>query len=279
MERVREERLIAGQEQRMACRPRVHGAQRYVRMAVFLLAFACTATGVDALSGSPANRNQACVRASLQGDVFEGKSWSAALGEGWILQLLPISDAAYASGHRYSGWDLAVNRADAQAYPDGLLLATVPYGSLNAREIGTTYGMRAQDAIAWEPRHFRFLTSAADLTRARGLYARVMPRREVGDSERNEASTQLLGLLRAAQQGSGQLRVDDARLIAGTADPPAFAQAWTQHLEAVRHTYEQSGVGSSQGELRWMRFSIALWLPQGWRVPAPWHAVRAKCAE
>lgn len=230
---------------------------------------------------------QDCVHVSLQGEVVEGKSWSASLGEGWVLQVIPVSSPvlvsvsgnAISDGKVFRGWDLAVNRVGAEAYPDALLLATPPYGSLNAREIATTFGMRVQDAIAWEPRHFRFLTTQEDLTRARELYAQVMPIGQRSDAERNEASAQLLGLLRSARQGSGQLHVEDAHIVPGIADPPLFAQAWTQHLHDVPHSNEQNAVASARGQLRWMRFAIDLWLPGSWKMPSQLRGLRARCAE
>ena len=68
---------------------------------------------------------------------------------------VPALDAAY------SGWDMVVDRIPPAGFPDALYLATPPYNSINQREIGTTYGLRAQDAIGWNPRSFRFLTDPA----------------------------------------------------------------------------------------------------------------------
>lgn len=84
-----------------------------------------------------------CHRLDLQGEVRAAQEWRTAIGQGWVLQLLPI-----ASPHNeYSGWDLVVDQDPPAGYPDALLLATLPYNSINEREIGTTFGLRAQDAI------------------------------------------------------------------------------------------------------------------------------------
>lgn len=239
--------------------------------------FLSSARGL-AQSGRPEKPDQGCIRISLAGEVFQGKAWSASIGEGWTLRLIPVSGIA-PDGTAYSGWDLAANRADSAGYPDALLLATPPYGSLNSREIATTYGMRAQDAIAWEPRRFRFLTAQPDVLRARALYERLMSTREKSSSDRSEASEQLLVLLRSAQQGSGQLRIEDAHIVPGIADPPPFAQGWAQHLQLVPHRDEQSVAPTPRGQLRWMRFSVDLWLPRRWIAPQGLHGVPAKCAE
>jgi len=103
-----------------------------------------------------------CRKVELTGEVSAGQEWSAAVGEGWIFRVVPIA----ASGKGYTGWDLVMDRAGGDravggGYPDALLLATPPYGSLNEREIGTTFGMRAQDSIAWTPRRFRFFDVSA----------------------------------------------------------------------------------------------------------------------
>ena len=51
-----------------------------------------------------------------------------------------------------------------------LLLATPPYESISQREVGTTFGIRAQDAIGWNPRSFRFFTNPALFRKAQKLY-------------------------------------------------------------------------------------------------------------
>ena len=126
--------------------------------AVFSMAPAQSSTG-------PAGnhpRQVTCSKVELQGEVNRGQEWRAAIGQGWAFRVLPVA------GTEYSGWDLAIDRDG--IYPDALLLATPPYGSLNQREIATTFGLRAQDAIAWQPRKFHFLTSEKGLTQARELY-------------------------------------------------------------------------------------------------------------
>jgi len=109
------------------------------------------------------------------------------IGKGWVFRVLPIAP----SGKGYTGWDLVVDRADAKdaGYPDALLLATPPYGSLNEREIGTTFGLRAQDAIAWGPRRFHFFTDLKDLRRGRELYRAVMTQSPAGITQNQTYST------------------------------------------------------------------------------------------
>ena len=82
----------------------------------------------------------------------------------------PLIDRDHAFQAAYSGWDLVVDREPAAGFPDALLLATLPYNSINEREIGTTFGLRAQDAIGWNPRSFRFIVTPSDFREAQQLF-------------------------------------------------------------------------------------------------------------
>jgi hypothetical protein len=174
-----------------------------------------------------------------------------------------------------------MDRERGGGYPDGLLLATPPYGSLNEREIGTTYGMRAQDAIAWGPRRFHFLTSVDRWKRARELYATVMAGR--GGVSGEAATRELLAMV-SGDVGSGEFEVMDARLRAGLGDPPVFARQWAANLGRVPHELEQKdgrmgGVSGPLGELKWVHFRVTLMVPGSWELPAGLGAKAAKCAE
>ena len=194
-----------------------------------------------------------------------------------------------ADGRTYSGWDLVVDREKGGGYPDALLLGTPPYGSLNEREIGTTFGMRAQDAIAWEPRRFHFLTSLKDWTRARELFPEIMGgvRTQQTSADlfvRNQAANELLQIV-GRNSGprpiaSGELSVLDARLKSGVSDPPFFALQWAAHLGQVPHKLEQAdAVPSLRGELLWFRFAVTLWLPDAWKTPRGFPSEAASCAQ
>jgi len=215
---------------------------------------------------------RACQRVELQGEVIEGHEWKVALGQGWTFRVLPIAG--------YSGWDLAVDRDPPAGYPDALLLATLPYDSINEREIGTTFGLRAQDAVGWNPRSFRFLTDTKDFREASLLYLHLFraPKNSTAGGEK-AALARLLEVEKRAS--SGQLRILDARLVPGTRDPQPFAQAWALafarsqfHIEPVAE-----GQASAEGKLVWMRFVVTLWLPSGWNFPAAIKPVRAPCPE
>ena len=133
-------------------------------------AWAAIACAVS-LAATPgyAGAAQSCQRLVLDGDVNAGQEWSASIGQGWKFRLVPIP--ALDAG--YSGWDLVVDRNPPAGFPDALYLATPPYNSINEREIGTTFGLRAQDAIGWNPRSFRFLTDPAAFRKRSTIISRI----------------------------------------------------------------------------------------------------------
>src|ERR1700749_87448 len=164
-----------------------------------------------------------CTKISIAGEVASGKEWSAPMGRGWILRLLPVQP-----GDKYTGWDIVVDQSRPAGFPDAVFLATPPYGSLNEREIATTFGLRAQDAIGWNPRTFRFLTDSATFRAARQVYSSSHTAADPKSSGR------LPELIRSSSQG--ELRVLDAGVAPGIADPAPYAQNWA--LNALRPPHQ-----------------------------------------
>ncbi len=228
----------------------------------------------------PGRSSTACARITIEGEVAAGQEWSSPIGQGWVFRIVPIQPAA-----KYSGWDLIVDRSNPDrsgpaGFPDAIYLATPPYGSLSEREIGTTYGLRAQDAIGWNPRSFRFLTDPAAFRAAQQAF-HAMPKQppplHPGQSGPDEATARLLDLIAPASQG--EFRILDARLIPGIGDPAPYAQNWA--LAASRTPHQEvpppSGTASQRGSLLWMRFSITLTPPAGWPHPTGWSAKPVPC--
>ncbi len=207
----------------------------------------------------------ACRLVTFDGQLASGSSWKTAIGQGWELRLVPIAG-------NYSGWDMVAAPAGDLAYPDALLLATPPWGSLTEREIGTTFGLRAQDAIAWMPRRFHFLTSPDQLARAR----KAFPAAVSGGPAAASASNALLTELKHA--ASGDFTITGAKIVAGIADPPTFAQQWASHLGRV--PYQQLPAGANptpRGEIRSIEFRVRLWLPATWQLPKGLNAEKSTC--
>ncbi len=251
------------------------GACRFVAMGVLIVA--AVRAGAGPLQAS------ACQKVVLAGEVSAGQEWRSALGGGWVFRVLPIKPGQPG----YSGWDLVMDREQGAGFPDALLLATPPFNSINEREVGTTFGLRAQDAIGWNPRSFRFISNAAAfremqklyLSLSRGGQLKLAAGNASGGNIQAQATRRLMELER--QSSAGEFHIVDARLAPGIGDAAAYAQNWAQALPKTLHQFEPGASGKStpRGELHWIRFSVTLWLPGTWKAPADLHAVRTACSE
>ncbi len=237
-----------------------------------------------AVRPSGAAGTRACQQVTLAGEVTAGQEWKAAFGQGWVFRVLPIQPGQNAGRTGYSGWDLVVDREPPAGFPDSLLVATPPYNSINEREVGTSFGLRAQDAICWNPRRFRFLTDPAALRESQQLYQVLGPAKFGIESP---VVSERIGMamqrqLKINQKSSaGQFRILDARLAPGNSDAASFAENWALAFKRTPHTLE-SATGPSAtplGELHWIRFSVTLWLPAAWKAPRELHSVRSPCLE
>jgi hypothetical protein len=252
-------------------------------LSLILVSRANAATGPKTTGrGAELHHERSCRQVRFTGEVARGQEWKAGLGQGWVFRLVPIGKGSSLASGTGSGWDLTVSPERDENYPDALLLATPPYESLNEREIGTTFGLRAQDAIAWEPRHFHFLIAKKDLNRARTLFHAVNVAPVAGKGipgVQPDAAAELLKMIAdPARAASGKLAITDAQLVAGVADPPPFARQWATRLSLVPHTLK-SGSPTPQGELYQIRFTVTLWLPEEWRTPKEVGSERANCPE
>lgn len=235
---------------------------------LFLWLFAVAASLAQMAASHPAS----CKKVFLSGEVNAGQQWRASFGQGWVFRVLPIQPGQ--SG--YSGWDLVVDREQPAGFPDALLLATPPYDSINEREVGTTFGLRAQDAIGWNPRAIRFLATPEALSEGQRLYGKL--NRPAGGVD-SGATQRLMALQR--QSAAGEFRILDARLAPGNSDAAPYAENWALASPRTPHTAEAllNAKSAKLGELHWMRFSIALWLPARWKIPPELQAVPSECAE
>jgi hypothetical protein len=237
-------------------------------------------------SGFGAAPQGQCSRVVLEGQVDAGHTWSKPFGHGWVFRLLPIK----AGEHGYSGWDLAVDRSGGIGFPDALLLATPPYDSINQREVGTTFGIRAQDAIGWNPRSFHFLTNPSELRKAQKLYFILRGKpdtnkrdreltRQVDETKRAEeqraVSKSLMDI--ATHASTGQFRIVDASLTPGTANALPYAQNWALQQRNTPHTITTTTSPTPYGKLDAIRFEITLWLPAGWKAPKTLQSAPAPC--
>jgi len=237
------------------------------------------------LVGFPAHQaaaapSPACTKIVLTGQADASHPWSQPFGQGWSFRVLPIQ----AGKAGYTGWDLVVDRDPPAGFPDALLVATPPYYSISEREVATTFGLRAQDAIGWNPRSFHFLTDPEALREGQKQFRALGPTKiwteKPEPSGREQAAEQrLLEINR--KSSPGQFRILNARLTPGIADAAPFAQRWALQSSRTPHTIAPSATGQATalGELEWIRFSITLWLPKNWPVPKSVQSTLAPCAQ
>lgn len=240
----------------------------------------CVATIAPVKSAAAARHPARCRKILLTGEVNAGQEWKAAFGEGWMFRVVPIQPGK----EGYSGWDLVVDREQSAGYPDALLVATPPYYSISEREVGTTFGLRAQDAIGWNPRSFHFLTDPDALREGQKQFrslggTKIWTEAPVASSREHEAEQRLLEINRSAS--AGQLRILNARFTPGIADAAPFARRWALESAKTPHTVAPAAGAKATplGELDWMRFSVTLWLAAGWKAPGGLGAPLAACSE
>ena len=227
------------------------------------------------------SRAATCARIVLTGQAAAGQQWAQPIGQGWVFRVLPIQPARQSG---YTGWDLVVDRDPPAGYPDALLVATPPYYSISEREVATTFGLRAQDAIGWNPRSFRFLTDPDALRESQKQFralggTKIWSEKPQTGSRQQAAEQRLLEINR--RSSPGQFRILDAKITPGIADAAPFAQRWALQSLRTPHTIAPSSLGYATplGELDWMRFSITLWLPANWRAPQALHSTPAPCSQ
>jgi hypothetical protein len=247
-------------------------AGRTVLWAVVLIAL----TASQAFAAPPSS----CTKIVLTGEVSSGQEWKADFGEGWVFRVMPIQTG----NEGYTGWDLVVDRTEGAGHPDALLVATPPYYSISEREVGTTFGLRAQDAIGWSPRSFHFLTDPDAFRESQKQFralgsAKIWTEAPHPSSQHQLAEQRLLEINRRAS--GGQLRILNAKLTPGIADAAPFAQRWALQSARTPHTIAPSTSArpTPLGELDWMRFSITLWLPKNWHAPQGVHSSPSPCSQ
>ena len=190
----------------------------------------------------------ACRRAVFEGTVNAGQGFEKVFASGLKFYLEPLR----------SGWIVRVLAANTPREPHDLAeLATPPYRSVNPLLISTDWSFRAQDALGWNPRRFRYAASRADFVRLESLYGRVIAN-DMG------AMTQA-GKVVAAQP-EGMLTVLDSRMVPGIADQAGTAATVASHFATTPHSVDQSMQPTPLGVIEAFRFRVELDLAPGVRV-------------
>jgi hypothetical protein len=194
----------------------------------------------------------ACSRAVIEGEVSAGQGFEWRLGNGLEVWLQPIA----------SGWIVRVIPATGpRVTHDYAELATPPYQSVSPLSVSTDFSFRAQDAVAWNPRHFRFAADASEFARLSAAYEALRKT----PTPTGTASTELAVIVARAPEG--ELQIVDAKLVPGTANQAGTAAMVASHFAETPHTIEQptDGKPSPLGRVTWMRFRLRMDLPAGFR--------------
>lgn len=192
-----------------------------------------------------------CRQATLEGELHAGQSWSHPLGNGLRLYFQPIA----------SGWITRVlpvsGPLPAHDYAE---LATPPYQSVTPLSLSTDFSFRAQDAVGWNPRRFRFASSAASFARLQSAYQAL---EHAGRRPSPAIQSQLAAEIGKAPEA--QLLILDAQLTPGTADQWTAAAMVASHFLTTAHTLvpPPDGRATALGKLLSLRFRFTFRLPDG----------------
>jgi len=188
-----------------------------------------------------------CRQAVFDGDVKAGQKFEREFAPGLKFLLEPLS--------RGSGWLVrVVPVGQARGAHDYAELATPPYRSVTPLAVSTDFSFRAQDAVGWNPRRFRYAQDAAVARRLEGLYAGVVA---------NDASASTKAAELAMAQPEGVLQILNAVMVPGTANQWQMAAAVALHFENTPHEVEQAAQPTPLGKLEELEFRVKLELTSG----------------
>jgi hypothetical protein len=179
-------------------------------------------------------------------------------GSGWVLRVLPVN---------------GMPKNLPAAVHDYAQLATPPYAAVNPLLLSTDFSFRAQDAVAWNPRRFRYAVNAADFARLEAAYerySRVSP--PSAEAERELAEM-------VSREPEGTLQIEDVRLVPGTANQAGTAALVASHFSTTAHTMEEPADGKALplGKLTWVKFRVSLELARGFEPVGEMKVESHKC--
>lgn len=180
----------------------MHGARlvaRWVALSVTLAAALPPSTANGAHATGPARAEATATCETIRGGVSHGEQFvTRALGD-LEFRLRP------ARPDRPAGWTIQMNPAgDPQR--DLVVYATPPYRSSNPRHLSTAYGYDAEQAVAWTPREFRFVTSALDHDAMEDGVQSLIRAHDYAD----ETIVEVRRAMEAIPKGTGVLRILDS---------------------------------------------------------------------
>jgi len=221
--------------------------------------------GIRAAAPPPAVKPAACRAGVIEGELKAGEGFTRPIGNGLRLWFQPIA----------SGWILRVVPATGPLGDhDYAELATPPYQSVTPLSLSTDFAFRAQDAVGWNPRRFKFATSADAFGRLDEVYERF-----VSAGATPPAPLELELSDQIAKAADGKLTIVDAKLVPGMADQWRMAGAVSSRFTTTAHTLVDPADGkpSALGKLVWVRFRVELDLPAGFRADKTLRVVPHVC--
>jgi len=194
-----------------------------------------------------------CRRAVFEGNAEYGKAFVQPLGGGLKWMLEPID----------SGWIMRVLPAQGpRGQHDYAELATPPYQappyfSVSPLLLSTDFSFRAQDAVGWNPRRFRYAASREEFQKLAVAY-------DAYRRAATPAAQQTLAEL-VNQEPEGVFEILDTHLIPGRADQGQMAGAVASHFTTTAHSLDQADGKESVelGRITWVSFRVRLDLPSG----------------
>jgi len=215
--------------------------------------------GYAGLLHGQAGKTQSCHRAVFEGDVRAGEGFERVFARGLKFYLEPLR----------SGWIVRVLAVDEpRGMHDYAGLATPPYNSVSPLLIGTDWSFRAQDAVAWNPRRFRYAADRGAFRRLAGLYDGVV----AGDPGKSAIAAELV-----SGQPEGVLTILDARIVPGIADQAQMAATVASHLGTTPHSVDQASTASPLGRVEELRFRVELDMGPGVEVAKGVQAEKMQC--
>ena len=206
-----------------------------------------------------------CRVATIQADLEAGREftrpigndlrvWFEPIASGWILRVVPLSGPLGEHDHAE--------------------LATPPYESVSPLSLSTDFAFRAQDAVGWNPRRFKFATSQAAFASLNDVYLRYI---HAGATPPAPLEVELSDQI--AQAADGKITILDAKLVPGVADQWRMAAAVSSHFTTTAHTLVEPADGkpTALGKLVWMRVRVDLLLPAEFHPDAHLHTMPHLC--
>jgi hypothetical protein len=171
-----------------------------------------------AQTGARSPGKGACKEVEFEADVKAGQAVDVVFAAGLRFLLEPLA----------SGWIVRVLAANEPRGPhDYAELATPPYTSVSPLLLSTDWSFRAQDAVGWNPRRFRYAANKPVFEELAALYPKVM----AGDGKSSSRAAALV-----SQQPEGVIEILDAQLAPGLANQARMAAPVAGHFTALTRT-------------------------------------------